>query len=99
MFYSEDSSITVAVIEIKAGSLDVSKACSQITAGALVAESLIQHENTITFLPIILHGRGLKTIERRNLEKRGRISFRGKQTATICKRCETEFEKIVSEHS
>ena len=46
-----------------------SKACSQITAGALVAESLIQHENAITFLPIILHGRGLKTIERRNLEK------------------------------
>ena len=99
VFYSEDSTVKVAVIEIKAGSLDASKACSQITAGARIAEGLVARNADVVFLPMLLSGKGLKGIERAYLQKHGSIGFRGRQTATIYRRCETEFKRILSEHT
>ncbi len=99
VFYSEDSTVKVAVIEIKVGSLDASKACSQVAAGARIAEGLVERNAEVVFLPMILFGKGLKGIERAYLQKHGSIGFRGRQTATIYRRCETEFKRILSEHA
>ena len=97
LFYLEGSP-TIAVVELKSGLIEASKAQKQIENGSKVAEQVTGAHLVSNFLPILLHRRPIHSLDIKTLRK-ARVPFQGKNYMIIIERCGSQFRGILSKYS
>ena len=79
---------SVAVIEIKKGSVDVENVTDQLQGGADIAdERLLPKDATLVFRPVLVRGGSGKEKHERRKRKRNRIRFRGERYDVVPLKC------------
>jgi hypothetical protein len=101
IFYG-DSSITLVSAEMKSGGLSAEHVAEQIQFGANKGDEMVRSFEAaedarvaLKFIPLLVHSRGINTIELRMLRSRG-VTFRGKRFFVVLVRAGSSLKDIVS---
>ena len=78
--------LLAAPLELKSGGVDASKAADQLQGGATFADSVAPANNETVCRPILFHGAGIHTKQRKILN-RTKIAFRGRKLTIKTARC------------
>ena len=95
LFVSEDeSSVWVALIELKSGEVKASEVGEQLQGGALFAQQLLSIGDQFNFVPVLAH-KSIHRLERNKL-RRVRIRLRGKTRQPVLIKCGDPVTKALA---
>ena len=91
------ANVAVGVVEMKSGRVGASDAVAQIRNGTAFTENLVKSIGQVKYYPVLLHGRGIHSIDLRNLRTQ-KVRFQGRNYSVIVKRCGVDFKDILKEY-
>ncbi len=85
----------VVPMELKKGNVDISEVAKQLQGGANVADQIISHDASMSFIPVVASGNFSKHEQRQLRNRSNNVRFRGRSAIIRRIRCGDSLTQVL----